>query len=325
MTTVADVIDQMVAAGMPEIPQDVDVSGRLRRFGKKKRGWYRLHENIGRTGRAYITGAFGYWGRVDGHRVEPAANLDPDELRRLREIAAQREERERARRADNAARAAVSSLSRWRMASRSGESRYLERKGILRAESTRFEPDGTILVPMVRYDLPRDQALVGVQAIAPDGEKRFARGTAKRGAACLLGCVVIGEPILVGEGYATCMSVRAAVAGRLPVFVAFDAGNLKPVVEIIRRVYPHCPVLVCADDDHATKGNPGHTKAWQLRDGRDVHIIYPVWPGRRGPKDTDFNDLHLSCGLDVVARQLSAPLRHWGYAGPLLADLAHAA
>lgn len=310
MTTVADVLAQMMAAGMPEVPERVEVTGRLRRFGQKKRGWYRLFEHAGRNGRFYVTGAFGYWGRVDSQRVRPAgdtAEVDRESMRREMEALAQREE---ARRRRSAAVAAMRSGERWRAASREGSSMYLTRKGLDAAESIRFEADGTLLVPMLRYDLPREQALVGVQAIRPDGEKRFARGTGKLGATCRLGLVVEGAPILLAEGYATGMSLRMAVQRRLPVFVAFDAGNLEPAAAILRALHPRCPLLVCADDDWMTEGNPGRAKAAKLaKTLPKTHLIYPVWPAQRGPKETDFNDLHLAAGLNVVAAQLRGALQ----------------
>lgn len=309
MTTAADVISQMLDSGMPEVPEHLDVSGKLRRFGRKKRGWYRLFEHVGRSGRVYVTGAFGYWGLVDGTRVRPANDapeVDREALRQQARELAEREERARRRAATVAS---MRSADRWRAAARDGSSIYLHRKGIVGAESIRFEPDGTILVPMVRYDLPREQALVGVQAIRPDGEKRFARGTAKAGSACRLGLVVEGEPILLGEGYATGMSLRMALDRRLPVFVAFDAGNLEPVAAILRALHPRCPILVCADDDWRTSGNPGRTKAAKLARGLPhTHWVYPVWAGARGEKDTDFNDLHRAAGLSAVAAQLRGPV-----------------
>jgi len=34
-------------------------------------------------------------------------------------------------------------------------------------------------------------------------------------------------------------------------------------------------------------------------------LVWPIFkPSTRGPKDTDFNDLHVLEGLDVVRRQL---------------------
>src|SRR5690606_165261 len=119
----------------------------------------------------------------------------------MREQVAAQVARDEARRAEAARRAAMGAAQRWRSASRTGRSEYLRRKAI-EGESIRYEPDGSILVPILRYDLPREQALVGLQAIANDGAKRFGAGTAKRGAGCRLGCIVVGDPILVAEGYA---------------------------------------------------------------------------------------------------------------------------
>ena len=313
MTTVFDVLSQMAEVGVPDPPERLEITGRIRRFGRKKRGWYRLYEHIGRSGRSYVTGSFGYWGIVEATKVRPAEQLDPAELESLRRQAREAAEREERRRRDLAQRAAMRSAERWRQASRSGVSRYLERKGV-DGESIRFEPDGTILVPMVRYDLPRDQALVGIQAIAPDGGKRFAKGTAKEGSACRLGCVVVGEPILIAEGYATAASIRMAIERRLPVVVAFDSGNLLPVARIQRELYPQCPIVFCADDDWRTviMGEPVNVgrkaAAKAARVVGNASITYPVWPGQRADGDTDFNDLHRAAGLGVVSRQLRTML-----------------
>jgi putative DNA primase/helicase len=219
-------------------------------------------------------------------------------------------EQEEADRSRRAAHASMRASRLWRMGSDTGVSPYLARKCVA-PESVKFLPDGTLVVPMIRYDLPRAAALVGAQSILPDGSKRFTPGTAKRGSACRLGLVEVGAPLLVCEGYATGCSIRMALDGRYPVFVAFDAGNLVHVVEILRGLYPSCPILICADDDWRTPGNPGRTKAREIsRKVPFVHIIAPAFGVDRADKDTDFNDLHLRSGLAVVARQFSAPLAY---------------
>lgn len=311
MTTVADVLAQMYSSGMPEVPDHLEVSGRIRRFGKKKRGWYRLNEHVGRRGKVYITGRFGYWGVIDGLRVVPSDQVDEVDLVQLRREIEERAAREEEIRARAAARAAMRSADRWRIADREGQSIYLRRKRIDQAESVRYEPDGMVLVPMIRYDLPRAAALVGIQAIAADGQKRFTMGTAKRGSACRLGLVVEADPIMVAEGYATGMTVRMALDRRYPVFVAFDAGNLQPVVEVVRALHPQCPIVICADDDWRSPGNPGKTKAWKTaRAVANVHTVRPVWgKNPRGEKDTDFNDLHVGAGLDFVRQQFRQTLQ----------------
>jgi phage/plasmid primase-like uncharacterized protein len=66
-----------------------------------------------------------------------------------------------------------------------------------------------------------------------------------------------GDLILVTEGYATGLSIREATVNSVPVYVAFDAGNLKPVAERLRARYPLSPLIFCADDDWKTKRPDG--------------------------------------------------------------------
>jgi putative DNA primase/helicase len=110
----------------------------------------------------------------------------------------------------------------------------------------------------------------------------------------------------VCEGYATGLTLRMAVERRLPVFVALDAGNLQPVAELLRELYPQSRLLVCADDDYRTPGNPGREKAYRVQKAvADCRYTWPIFrPGHRGPKDTDFNDLHVREGIHAVRRQL---------------------
>lgn len=305
-----DVLAQMIDAGLPDLPKHLDICGKLKRFGPKKRGWYTLHENTARSGARYITGAFGYWGLVDATRVSANIEIDPDELAERRERARLQREAEERKRREAAARAAMRAGERWHAAARAGVSLYLRRKHV-DAEAVRYEPDGTILVPMLRYDFPRDRALVGLQAIAADGTKRFGAGTAKAGSAVRLGAPMVGpcSPILLCEGLATGLTLRMATGRRWPVFVCFDAGNLPVVARIVRRLYPTAWLLICADDDFLTWGNPGRAKAMHAATvARNADVAAPHFPGRGERKLTDWNDLHVEYGLDVCARQLDTAI-----------------
>ncbi|MGL6080639.1 toprim domain-containing protein [Methyloversatilis discipulorum] len=66
-------------------------------------------------------------------------------------------------------------------------------------------------------------------------------------------------PLCVAEGLATAATIHEATGW--PVAVAFDAGNLETVARELRALHADAMLIVCADDDHATKGNPGRTKA----------------------------------------------------------------
>lgn len=242
----------------------------------------------------------------DSEHAQPSAEeVEARRLRRERLATAERLERER-----RARMAAMRAAALWASASKTGDSPYLTRKQV-EAESLKFLPEGAVVVPMVRYDLPRESALVGAQVIAADGGKRFTPGTAKQGSACRLGLVEVGAVVLLCEGMATGLTIRMALNNRLAVFVAFDAGNLRPVAEMLRGLYPTSPILVCADDDWQTAGNPGVTKATEIsKRVAFAHLIYPVFPGERGLKDTDFNDLHVGYGLPTVARQFQGPVAY---------------
>lgn len=301
-----DIIGQMLAAGLEEPPQPLDLSGKVRRFGPKKNQWYRLREVRTEGGTYVVTGSFGDWRGQELHRVDVDwKGIGEDERQALQERRQAQAEADAAARAQAAAQAAMTAAELWASAARTGHSPYLQRKAV-EPEACRWLRDGSIVVPLLRYDQPRDQALRAVQVIRPDGTKRFTKGFEKPGCCLRLGHVVVGEPILVCEGYATALTLRMAVQRRLPVVVALDAGNLQPVATLLRGLYPQCPILICADDDWRTEGNPGRHKAHATAKAvAECHYTWPIFkPRERGPKDTDFNDLHLSAGLGVVQRQL---------------------
>jgi len=141
-----------------------------------------------------------------------------------------------------------------------------------------------------------DGELHGLQFIMPDGAKRFNSGTA------LTGCYhAMGKPdgrILIAEGYATGATLHE-VTGHA-VACAFTAGNLKLLAEALKQKYPDNELVICADDDHATEGNPGLTKAIEAALAVDALLAVPNFPPKRGKQDTDFNDLARLSGAKGV-------------------------
>lgn len=254
------VYSQFAAMGMPPLPDGIQINAvKITRYGPKKKAWYKVFEYQGRNGKYYYTGVFGFKGDGPWKVESDWSDLDAEErdkFHREQEAAAKLADEKRKFRTEAAAKRAG---SQWRMAKKAGESPYLARKGI-EPESCRFSADGTLLVPLLRYD-EQPARLVGLQKITLEN-KLFNAGMAKEGAACRLGnAPKDGDPILICEGYATGGSIRMALARKFVVFVAFDAGNLLPVSRILRAKYPKSPILFCADDDRATDGNPGITKA----------------------------------------------------------------
>jgi len=103
----------------------------------------------------------------------------------------------------------------------------------------------------------RDGVMHSLQLIGPDGSKQFLTGGMVRG--CYF---AIGKPagtICIAEGYATAATVYEATG--LATAVAFNAGNLTLVARYLYAHYLGTRLIVVADDDHATPGNPGLTEA----------------------------------------------------------------
>jgi putative DNA primase/helicase len=321
------VIDQMLAAGL-EVPSHLDLTGKVRRFGPKKNSWYALREIRADNGQYVVVGSFGDWKLNVNQKVEVdwrgIGQAERDQMLARRAEQKASEQRERAALAELAA---LDARSLWMRGQEHGESAYLRRKGVA-AEGCRFLPDGSIIIPLVRYDVAKADRLRGLQRIygadrvAPNGDslpsKVFTKGFDKPGAALRLGQVEPGAPIVLCEGYATALTVREAIGRRCSVWVCLDAGNLVPVACVVRKLYPSNPMLVCADDDWQTMGpdrkplNVGRVKAAAVaRELLRCQVVYPIFrPGNRGAKDTDFNDLHAREGLAAVSRQLWTPLRY---------------
>ncbi len=244
----------------------------------------------------------------------------PAEVARKRMERINRVEAEKAERRVLASNAQTRALADWRASDTTGQSDYAKRKGIDSPESVRFiapAQGGGLVVPMVRYDLPKDQALKGLQFISDDGSKKFTYGMEKPGAACRLGTVEEGAPIFICEGYATGMSLRMALERQWAVFVAFDAYNLPVVCEAVHKANPSSALVICADDDYLTQvggrsHNVGRIQAQIALDAvmaagaKLVCRTYPIFSAKapRGAKDTDFNDLARLEGLAEVRSQL---------------------
>ncbi|MDP3625030.1 MAG: toprim domain-containing protein [Hydrogenophaga sp.] len=321
MDNYASVLHQMEQFGVAfrdrDLPLVIDAPKR-RTCGKGGKWWYWLRSFRPDSGGCYIVGRFGSYKHSTSEKVEvdwkPLGEAERARLDAERQAAQARADQARREESELAA---LGAADLWRRASPEGRSPYLERKGVV-GESCRYLGD-TLVVPLLRYDLPRDQALRAVQRIWPDGRKRFTKGFAKMGCCVRLGAVdgAMLNLLLVCEGYATGLTLRMATDHTLPVFVALDAGNLAHVVPLLRDLHTDHRILVCADDDWKTRYqmtgqlcNPGRTAARAVaKQVSSCDMLWPVFdPATRQEKDTDFNDLHARQGLDAVRRQLGVVL-----------------
>jgi len=233
----------------------------------------------------------------------------------LQQQAEQREQRQQAQiaeaarmQADHEA-AAGEAVALWDSASDTGESAYLQRKGV-QGIGVRYTADGWLLVP-VRDEVGR---LWNVQRIAPADaahggpSKLFLKGGRKSGLWHVLGSLEAASLVLVAEGYATAASLHMATG--LPVAVAFDAGNLLGVCKALRQLLPSAALVVCGDDDAATQvrtgRNPGRMKAEAA--ARAVKGV-AVFPSALPEGGSDFNDMHQAHGLEAVQMWLQQAMK----------------
>jgi putative DNA primase/helicase len=171
--------------------------------------------------------------------------------------------------------------------------KYLEDKGI-QAHGLRLHGKD-LVVPM--HDI--DGSLHGLQFIAPDGSKRFSKASRKRGCFYLIGKLAKAtKAICIAEGFATGASVFESTG--LPTAVAFDCGNLRHVAEAIRAKHPKAKIILCADDDAHTDGNPGLTKATEAARAVDGFVAVPDFGDKRPDGATDLNDQHKLSGPKTV-------------------------
>lgn len=280
-----DTINQFRAA-MREagvVPPDViEADGQLHRFhvegdkGGSRNGWYGLHLD----GRA--AGVFGSWKTglrstwaADGKRMSDTEREAFAMLIEAAKIKAQAE-----RRAEHEARA-IDARSEWAAAEPANPAHpYLIRKGV-KPHNLR-QRGGLLIVPLFdAFGL-----LWNVQRIQADGGKRFKPGRAG-GLFSPIGDFNEPRTILICEGWATGATLHEE-AGH-PVLCAMNAGNLLPVATAARSAWAGAELVICADNDRQTEGNPGVTYATAAAKAVGAKLIVPQFP--ESVAGSDFNDM----------------------------------
>lgn len=252
-----------------------------------------------------------------------------EKLERQARIEAEQATKEILRIAD-AAEAARKAEVIWADASRHGESAYLTRKKITGLHGARIV--GELLVVAAF----KEGRISTIQHIAADGKKLFISDGEKSGA--YFPIAAVGEDlstIVLCEGFATGAAIREAT--ELPVVVAFDAGNLKPVAKALRDKYPQARIVIAADNDEFTfhqkfrpkdvnpKDIPGDDPRWE--EWRGLGYLYNTGVDKAAQaavaiggarviiprffdvatRPTDINDLMVLDGLSAVKAAFDAP------------------
>ena len=266
----------MVKAGL-FIKAPIVTDGRLHRFyveGDKrgsKNGWYALYCDD------FPAGAYGCWKR--GISETWCATSDTELSQEQREQNRRRMiEAQKARKAEEDKRrksAQQKAQHIWASVTQASDTHpYLVKKDIKNYGLGLYKD--LLVVPM-RNSIGN---LHSLQFIDCDGNKRFLSGGLKKGCYFAIGSPT--DSLCIAEGYATAATLYQVT--NLPVAVAFDAGNLMPVAQSLRAKFPHIEIIICADNDEHTPGNPGLTKAREAAISVSALLAVP-------PCNGDFNDL----------------------------------
>ena len=240
--------DAIAAAGLTP-PHEIIGDGSLQRFSssgnpRDKAGWYVFHDDERPAGRfgCKRTEVDVTWSSKSSREFTPEEKAAWK--KKMQDAAAKRE----ADRLRDNAEAAAQAADLWARA-QPDDHLYLDRKEI-QCIGARVLGD-ELLIP-VKHSA---KELVGLQRIYPDGTKRFVKGTPLAGGYCTLGTPSKDGTVVICEGYATGVSIHLATGWC--VVVAFNAGNLRAVTDKIRKALPSARIIIGADDDAFTEGNPG--------------------------------------------------------------------
>lgn len=281
------------------LPVEIIADGRIHRCDAEGKGGkgdaaYLLHlDGVPAGGFENHRDGFGWenWRADIGRRLTPSEEAaQREKIEAARRI---RDDEDKRRKAE--ARNKASTL--WNESQQCESHPYLALKGLSSAHGARLHSN-KLLIPM------RDEVgtLHSLQFIDGDSNKRFLSGGRVRG--CYYS---IGKPdgvLCVCEGYATGASIYEATG--FAVAVAFDAGNLLPVAKAMRAKFTDLKIILAADDDWQTKGNPGLTKAKEAAQAVGGLLAVPDFGPDRPEGATDLNDLHATSGLDAVKRSIEA-------------------
>ncbi|MDM5087775.1 DUF927 domain-containing protein [Aeromonas bestiarum] len=230
--------------------------------------------------------------------------LDVTELEHQRQQQRTRSEIERKQKEQQRRKAAIRAAALMRDVIH-GMSPYLESKGLcgiavsllqhrVDVSQLTFHP-GSLVVPLMT-ELDGDP--VTVQIIDAEGNKAYLAGGQKAHA---FHRIVGGPLVVICEGYATGLSIHLAT--RATVFCAMDVGNLLSVAKFVREVLNPEVLILAADNDANTPGNPGKTKADQAVAAVGGLVVIP-------PDAGDWNDYHQAHGLTQTEQQIMTQINN---------------
>ncbi|MBM9615243.1 AAA family ATPase [Desulfobulbus rhabdoformis] len=297
-------------------PEVIDPTGALIRFDVDRKGdkagWYVFF------GDSIASGTFGNWKTClkENWCSKKPHELNDEESRQHNERVKKANELRAAQKKLDQSRAKRVAQRMWAMAEDAVSHPYLELKGVPSHFLRQYKRQ--LLIPL----LNTQGEIVNLQRVFPkknqDGKNKFFL----KGGEVIEGSFVIeGDPSLpvrICEGYATGATVHAATGST--VVVAFNTTNLPAVATSVRRNNPDAQLIICADNDQFTIGNPGITAANKTAEQVGAKVVWPEFDDIENLDElrpTDFNDLASIKGMDFTQQVLLAAAPPKGKMPPL--------
>jgi putative DNA primase/helicase len=306
--------ETLLEAGLQLLSLPVDDGGIHRvscacKSSGDENGWYRFRAA------PVPRGWFGCWRCHPEPRnwsAKSARTLTGDEQRQLEEEARRlaAEERERQREISGKVQTFVDKFPEARP-----DHPYLVRKQVKPYGAKVMDRGGEPLLMLPLQDAAGK--IWSCQAIFPNGDKLFERGGRIKGCFFVIGQFLNADRLIIAEGFATGASIHEAT--RIPVLCAMSAGNLAEVAMAVRQTAPLVDLVIAADNDQRTQGNPGVTKAREAALAVSAKLAIASFPettnniSTESQSLTDYNDLACSASLAEVGRQLAEAARPPGW------------
>ncbi|WP_251124597.1 LPD7 domain-containing protein [Escherichia coli] len=250
-------------------------------------GWYRDYKNGGEIQKWVSTGA--------------APN--PEQMAMLRADAAARREQRAAAQADRFDQTANRLMEEYnRLPDATGDLAYLKNKQVIAANGLKADERGNVVIPLFNAD----GEFRTLERIWSDGSKHLEKDGQAWGSFFVVGGQLKdGDNLLYAEGYATAASISEAI--NQPVIMTVNAGNMVEVAGRLKDTFPNSTHYFLADNDIYKDENVGLEKATEAAELTAGHVLVPAFSN---PKEglTDYNDLHVSEGLEQVRLQVEGAI-----------------
>jgi putative DNA primase/helicase len=275
-----NIINQFKAAMLAadiDPPDIINADSARHRFkiDGKPNGFYKLHLD------GHPAGCFQNWAMhespINWKYAGEVKQYTPEEKRTF---AQERQAKQAQHEADQRAKhlnAANEAARLWAQAQPATIHPYLTKK--------RIQPHGARLLntSLVLPVYDTSLRLMSLQFIAEDGQKRFLPGGMKKGCYWWVGAK--SDKLLIAEGFSTASSLFEATGYQC--VIAWDAGNLKAVAEMVRAKRPNAHIVICADNDVSGRGQQAANDA-----ALAVNAVIALPP----EQGTDFNDFATKLG-----------------------------